>query len=105
RSHRDHPLGYDSAVAVTTASPEPEASPAGRGIHRSNVGGVTHKGLSAHEHVTTIALSRDESERNLRHMGQKRFILGASMPVATSEILGKSRDPKGVKPTSSRPNG
>ncbi len=29
RSHRDHPLGYDGAVAVTTASPEPEPSPAG----------------------------------------------------------------------------
>ena len=89
---------------MTALSPSPPRAPnrkragRGRGIHRSNVGGVTRRGLSAHEHVTTIALYRDESERNLRHTGKKRFIVGASMPIATSEILGKSRDPKGVKP-------
>ena len=35
-------------------------------------------------------------------MGKKRFIVDASsLPVATSEILGKSRDPNGVKPRAS----
>ena len=29
RGHRDHPLGFDGAVAVTTASPGPETSRAG----------------------------------------------------------------------------
>ncbi len=40
----------------------------------------------------TIALYRDESERNLRHMGKKRFIVDASgLSNVTSEILVKSR--------------
>ena len=45
--------------------------------------------------VTTIALYRDESQWNLRLMGKKRFIVGASsLPVTTVDnSQGKSCDP------------
>ena len=85
---------------MTALSPSPPRAPnrnragRGRGIHRSNVGGVTRRGLSAHEHVTTIALYRDESERNLRHTGKKLTGLklgDIDLPSMSIRVLGKGR--------------
>ena len=60
---RDHPLGFGGAVAVTTASPEPADKPGGAEEFADHfIGGSLLRRLSALEHVTTIAVERDESE-------------------------------------------